>query len=1197
MSTWQLFSDAGNNVRWEISDQHLCNQEAESNRALEYPPPQSHRLPSMADLLLQGTANELLFTGYSRFTEVRDGNSDNTPSFRSGLGKSVAVKQSSISRALAILGDEGDAVTQTGCSRLRDVRHGNLDSASSFRTGLGESVGVKQSSIPRAFEILSDGGDEVIPTGQQIRGDNEFGFSNTISWTGPRKAINVPKSALRTSLEQMTDTSNSFFQTASGKTVSLSSAGLLRAKALLGPEEHGDCKNFEDLEQEGQLSTSYQPSGLRSSFLFEGEAGVNNTLLNGDIILPISPLDGKINSASCQSKYVIPDFLQSAPKPPPVKFQTAGGRSISVSNDALKRALSLLGDQEAGAYSDEGDAADHEYPFSRDRESKNTKPSKENDPNTPFPYQETANSNHLSKNFTSPFRSNSCQRESSVRPRIIGQGSNLIKKFDAEAKHNLSSPCNSLPSYENHLRKKTQVATMDSLERPSSGPLVDISNSIGANSTDVKWNSAEKRRLGRSTVSPFKRPRSSKFITPFCRNKTSSPNGMPSLTTNEISYEGRVSTRLPFQVSRLYVKEYFREPPFGRSKIENLSDEIRRMNPGVAEYYTFPDDFGSGCIGAEEFYHMLVQPEVSPYHVSKEWVKNHYKWIVWKLASYERCYPAKFSGKLLSVSNVLEELKYRYDKEVNHGHRSAVKRILEGDAPPSSRMVLCISSVLSVCGTEVGCQPIASREVESGAAAKIELTDGWYSIIALLDVLLSKKLAAGKLFIGQKLTIWGAGLCGWAGPVSPLEAPRTSTLLLHMNGTYRTHWADRLGFCKVDGLPLAFRSIKSTGGVVPSTLVGILRIYPVVYWERSSDGGFIVRSERMYTKMLHSYNKRRSVVVEDVLSKFQGENETFHTLDDNDSEEGAKIMKMLEKAAEPEVIMAEMTSEQLTSFASYQAKLEMLRHSDMQKSLETALKAAGLGGREVTPFMRVKVVGLTSKDSPQKCFPHTGLITIWNPTEKQQSELVEGRVYAVSCLTPSTSDSSTLYLQTNGSSTKWLSLSPSAIEHFKPFFTPRKSILLSNLGEVSLSSEFDIAACVVYVGDAYTTDRHKKQWVFVTDGSIHGLHSREPLESLLAIGFCSPFSDGDMLAPVNYNLAGSTVGFCNLIKRAKDQVNNVWVAEATENSTYSLTFDDRCYFSHLKEAAASTQKWASNSSLAIEILRKRVVSIVSNSEA
>lgn len=40
---------------------------------------------------------------------------------------------------------------------------------------------------------------------------------------------------------------------------------------------------------------------------------------------------------------------------------------------------------------------------------------------------------------------------------------------------------------------------------------------------------------------------------------------------------------------------------------------------------------------------------------------------------------------------------------------------------------------------------------------------------AFLDVLLSKHLAAGKLFVGQKLRIWGAILCGWVGPVSPLE--------------------------------------------------------------------------------------------------------------------------------------------------------------------------------------------------------------------------------------------------------------------------------------------------------------------------------------------------------------------------------------------------------------------------------------------
>lgn len=35
------------------------------------------------------------------------------------------------------------------------------------------------------------------------------------------------------------------------------------------------------------------------------------------------------------------------------------------------------------------------------------------------------------------------------------------------------------------------------------------------------------------------------------------------------------------------------------------------------------------------------------------------------------------------------------------------------------------------------------------------------------------------------------------------------------------------------GAPLAFRCIKSNGGPVPRTLVGVTRIYPVLYKERS----------------------------------------------------------------------------------------------------------------------------------------------------------------------------------------------------------------------------------------------------------------------------------------------------------------------------------------------------------------------------
>lgn len=52
------------------------------------------------------------------------------------------------------------------------------------------------------------------------------------------------------------------------------------------------------------------------------------------------------------------------------------------------------------------------------------------------------------------------------------------------------------------------------------------------------------------------------------------------------------------------------------------------------------------------------------------------------------------------------------------------------------------------------------------------------------------------------------------------------------------------------------------------------------------------------------------------------------------------------------------------------------------------------------------------------------------------------------------------------------------------------------------------------------------------------------------------------------------VGFCDLVKKAKDQKNELWVAEATENSSYFLSFDfPRC--SHLKSAAASVQRISS----------------------
>lgn len=60
----------------------------------------------------------------------------------------------------------------------------------------------------------------------------------------------------------------------------------------------------------------------------------------------------------------------------------------------------------------------------------------------------------------------------------------------------------------------------------------------------------------------------------------------------------------------------------------------------------------------------------------------------------------------------------------------------------------------------------------------------------------------------------------------------------------------------------------------------------------------------------------------------------------------------------------------------------------MERLIEKALKDAGLGERVVTPFMRVRVVGLTEKIYNGNGHPKEGLITIWNPTAKQVSSTV-----------------------------------------------------------------------------------------------------------------------------------------------------------------------------------------------------------------
>lgn len=67
----------------------------------------------------------------------------------------------------------------------------------------------------------------------------------------------------------------------------------------------------------------------------------------------------------------------------------------------------------------------------------------------------------------------------------------------------------------------------------------------------------------------------------------------------------------------------------------------------------------------------------------------------------------------------------RYEREVSHGHRSAIKKILEGDAYSSSMMILCISAIHPDQGLDTGTPNEITSGPKSSEEAKVELTDGW----------------------------------------------------------------------------------------------------------------------------------------------------------------------------------------------------------------------------------------------------------------------------------------------------------------------------------------------------------------------------------------------------------------------------------------------------------------------------------------
>ena len=283
-----------------------------------------------------------------------------------------------------------------------------------------------------------------------------------------------------------------------------------------------------------------------------------------------------------------------------------------------------------------------------------------------------------------------------------------------------------------------------------------------------------------------------------------------------------------------------------------------------------------GEVGAADCYRALLAKGAKD--ATLPWVVNHFRWIVWKLASYERRAPHYFGGRLLRGDVVQRQLEYRYERELARMERPVLRRILEQDQAPSVHMVLCISGILhdgTGAGTgagggggDAGMSPARTAGEKSSnssggttsgvvgvpGSARVEVTDGWYAMEALLDPLLTAKLHQGHIAVGTKLRVFGAtikdgGAGGSVEGIPPLDiransfddnfVPSSGPVLgLHYNGTRRVAWHTRLGLQGGSLRRSKICSVVAGGGLVPAMAVVVKRRYPMLYVdEREERGG------------------------------------------------------------------------------------------------------------------------------------------------------------------------------------------------------------------------------------------------------------------------------------------------------------------------------------------------------------------------
>ncbi|XP_078313814.1 uncharacterized protein LOC111129947 isoform X3 [Crassostrea virginica] len=893
--------------------------------------------------------------------------------FQSASGKSVSVSQKSLQVAQAFLEDSNEMETLHNRTKTNEDAH--------------TEPGLKETSFSHNKNSIGSVSQKTVGMNGVKLEESDKLTKQTLTF----KAANMDSN----------ESGISPFQSASGKSVSISQKSLEKARAQLLENLDSNV----DIPQTSDVDMS-PPETVKQGFSVKSNASHQKRKLD-DIRTPKKQTGRQVGDAKEYENLILPDDFFDEMETPNKKFKMAAdaapsnklsGRKVSVSDRKNFTALSTV---------PEG--------YTKDRQSFYAKPLKcqsigdlKNSSNTLLKYEEPKKMNIPStvipsSSFKTPYKAGAPVTDSkpkssvkSVQPvfvpktKPLGQSQEKSGNMQIDGGSSVSSPSSS---------RLQQTATLTVSSIP------DITTKT---STLDKAEYTKALETNRARQEDIIKSKSS------CRVKPSA---------------GRLF-QLKTSGARIKLREIIKgqQSKTNSTHVGSSAVSVRSSNAAKHQFY-LPDFYGSGiahvyvgdgallvpdnegCTGSKELYKaFLTIDSIDPSLISEAWFCNHYRWIVWKLASYEVVSPDKFGIRSLTPENVMLQMKYRYDREIDRCQRSALRKIMERDDAPSKRLVLCVSSIHR--SSSANPTVPSSKQADPEAEVRVELTDGWYCIPAKLDLPFLSLINRRRLQTGSKLCTSGAELVGSQDPSSPLEAPASLQLKIHTNSTRPVPGDAVLGF-QSDPRPLCvpLSDLEGEGGLVGSIEVVLGRKYPLMYMEKLPDGGSVFRTAQAEEKFNQLHQKQREDAMETLYRKLEKEfdkedyeescavKRQWSESEIEDLQSGQEVWEAIRTAKRPDIVEGYLSDAQVRSLMEYKQQLHQEKLQRLQNEFQKSWseEQENSKNRNVVPLLKLRVIGLCRKDVDSKA---STIISVWRPGQ-EVLDLTEGRRYRVFSLSAS----------------------------------------------------------------------------------------------------------------------------------------------------------------------------------------------------